>query len=189
MSRLRGAALPWAFSLALCALLFAPAARADVSSWIYTGLGPGFLDGPDERTRTSLQIETGFGSPPASLVFGGLFRMHTFFNEGSDLALLVRGATRGFVQGGFGLALDAGAYERFWGQHSAGGLASLGLGAPWGVTLSATYGMGTHEQRFAAVTLGIDFARLTVYRTTGTSWFVNPFVTDERGRGPALHDR
>jgi hypothetical protein len=106
------------------------------------------------------------------------------FGEGTDLALLFRGATRGFVQGGFGFAIDAGGYERFWGQKSAGGLGSLVLGAPWGVTLSASAGMGTHDTRFATLTLGLDFARLTVYRTSGTNWFPNPHATDEQGRGP-----
>jgi hypothetical protein len=101
---------------------------------------------------------------------------------------MARGATRGFVQGGFGLALDVGGYERLWGQKSSGGIAALSLGAPWGLTLSATGGMGTHDTRFASVTLGIDFARLTIYRTTGTRWFMNPFATDERGRGPRLSD-
>jgi hypothetical protein len=99
------------------------------------------------------------------------------------LALLVRGATGGFVQGRWGFAIDAGGYERFWEEGSQGGLAALALGAPWGVTLSASGGIGTNDHRFASVTLGLDFARLTVYRSSGTNWFMNPFVTDERGRG------
>lgn len=157
-------------------------ARADVSSWMYTGLGPGFLR--DDRQRLSLQIDAGLGTPPATLVFGGVFRAQPYFRSGTDLALLARVATRGYVQGGFGLALDAGGYERFWGEHSQGGLFALNLGAPWGITLSGSGGFGSNDERFASVTLGIDFARLTVYRTSGTNWFSNPFATDERGRGP-----
>lgn len=149
---------------------------------MYTGLGQGFLS--HDRVRWTLQAEAGMGTPPGPLVFGGLFRIQPYFKEGTDLALLARVATGGFVQGGFGLALDAGGYERFWGEHSQGGLLALGVGAPWGVTLSATGGMGTNDERFASVTLGFDFARLTVYRTSGTNWFSNPFATDERGRGP-----
>jgi hypothetical protein len=136
-----------------------------------------------DRGALSLQMETGLGTPPAALVFGGLGRVHTFFGEGTDLALLFRGATRGYVQGGFGLAVDLGGYERFWGVGSQGGLVSLGLGMPWGITASIGGGIGTNDQRFATATLGLDFARLTIYRSTGTRWFSNPFVTDEKGRG------
>lgn len=158
------------------------AAHADVSSWLYTGLGPGFLDRGDERPLV-LELETGLGTPPAAFVVGGVFRTQTFFQHGTDLALLLRGATRGYVQGGWGLALDVGAYQRFWGVESTGGTAALGLGAPWGVTLRVSGGVGSNDERFAALTLGFDFTRLTVYRTHGTNWFLNPFATDEQGRG------
>lgn len=167
----------------LAALSVTGRAQADVSSWVYAGVGPGFLSEGEDRQRWTLQLETGLGTPPAGFVFGGLFRAHTYFSEGTDLALLLRGATGGFVQGDWGFAVDAGAYQRFWGEGSQGGLAALVLGAPWGVTLSASAGLGTNEHRFASVTLGLDFARLTVYRSSGTRWFMNPFVTDERGRG------
>ncbi len=171
-----GAALP---------LLSTGAARADVSSWIYSGLGTGVLDTDSrDRGRLVLELETGLGTPPAGLVFGGVFRTQTFFKEGTDLALLLRGASRGYVQGGWGLAVDAGAYQRFWGVKSTGPTAALGLGAPWGITLRASGGFGTNDERFFVATLGLDFARLTVYRTHGTNWFLNPFATDESGRGP-----
>lgn len=124
------------------------------------------------------------GTPPGKFVLGGMFRAQPVIGLGTDLALLVRGASGSFVRGDYGLALDAGAFERFWGKHSTGGLASLVLGAPWGITCSLSGGIGTNDTRFASFTLGIDFARLTVYRTTGSSWFKNPYVTDEHGRGP-----
>jgi hypothetical protein len=162
---------------------FSPSARADVSSWVYAGFGPASFEG-GERQRYTLQLETGLGTPPAAIVAGGLFRVQPYFGEGTDLALLARVATRGFVQGGFGVALDAGGYERFWGEGSQGGLGSLVLGVPWGINLSASAGIGTNDARFASITLGLDFARLTVYRTSGTNWFLNPHATDERGRGP-----
>jgi hypothetical protein len=117
-------------------------------------------------------------------VAGGLFRVQPYFGEGTDLALLMRVATGGFVQGGFGVALDAGGYQRWWGEESSGGLGSVVLGAPWGITLSASAGVGTNDTRFASLTLGLDFARLTVYRTSGTNWFLNPHATDANGRGP-----
>jgi hypothetical protein len=168
-------------------LLIAPSrARADVSSWIYTGFGPALLDigREDERQRWTLQIDTGLGSSPAPLVIGGLFRIQPYFGEGIDLALLARVASGGFVQGGWGLALDAGGYHRFWDGGSSGGIAALAIGAPWGIVLSTTGSLGSRDQRSGSVTLGIDFARLTVYRTSGTQWFMNPFATDAKGRGP-----
>jgi hypothetical protein len=162
---------------------YSASATADVSSWVYTGFGLASFEG-GESDRYTLQLETGLGTPPSAIVVGGLFRVQPYFGEGTDLALLARVATGGFVQGGFGVALDAGGYQRFWGEGSSGGLGSLVLGAPWGITLSATAGTGTNDARFASVTLGLDFARLTVYRTTGTNWFLNPHATYEGGRGP-----
>jgi hypothetical protein len=171
-------------------LFLSGAAHADVSSWVYAGFGPGYLkNASDDRFRYSLQLETGLGTPPAALVFGMMGRLHSFFGDGADLALLFRGATRGFVQGGYGLAVDAGAYQRFWGEGSQGGLASLVIGMPWGITASLGGGYGTNEQRFMTATLGLDFARLTVYRSYGTHWLSNPFLTDERGRGAAPRSR
>ena len=175
----------WSVALgSLAAALFlADNARADVSSWVYAGFGPAYLKDVD-KSRYTLQLESGLGTPPATIVVGGLFRVQPYFGEGTDLALLARVATRGFVQGGFGLALDAGGYQRFWGEGSSGGLGSLVVGLPWGINLSASGGVGTNDTRFATITLGLDFARLTVYRTYGTNWFMNPHATDERGRGP-----
>jgi hypothetical protein len=178
---------PAQIAVCLAVLGLSKGARADVSSWFYTGFGPALMRGED-NPRWTLELETGIGTPPGPVVFGGVVRAQPFFGLGTDLALMARGATRGYVQGGFGLAVDAGGFERFWGRHSAGGLASLSLGAPWGITLSASGGMGTHDTRFATMTLGIDFARLTIYRTNGTRWFMNPFATDERGRGPRLSE-
>jgi hypothetical protein len=78
------------------------------------------------------------------------------------------------VTGGFGLALDVGPYRRFWGDGSTGGQAALVLGAPWGITLSVGGGLGTNDARLFGATLGLDFARLTVYRLAGENWFLNP---------------
>lgn len=173
-------------ALAGVMLLLASPARADVSSWLYLGGGPSWLttaDGTDGHP--GLQMETGLGTPPADmLAVGGLFRVHTHFTRGTDLALLARLATHGFVNGGWGVALDAGGYQRWWEEGSTGLLGSLVLGAPWGITLSATAGFGTNDQRLYSGTLGIDLARLTVYRRTGESWWKNPFPAyrpEERG--------
>jgi hypothetical protein len=175
-------ALGVACAAASAVLCFSASARADVSSWVYAGFG--LLKDDTRSQRWTLQLEAGMGTAPAPFVLGGLVRAQPIIGLGTDLALLARGAMGSFVRGDFGLALDVGAYRRFWGEGSTGGTASLVLGAPWGITCSITGGYGTNDTRFGSVTLGLDFARLTVYRTTGQSWFKNPFVTDERGRGP-----
>jgi hypothetical protein len=153
-------------------------ARADVSSWLFVGTGPTVLKQEDQGAegRWSLQVESGLGTPPGdSLIVGGIGRLHTHFGEGADLALLVRTAMPGFVNGSWGGALDLGGYQRFWGIESTGGAGSLVLGAPWGITLSLGAMVGTNEARTFSASLGIDFARLTVYRLAGQSLWVNPF--------------
>ncbi|MEP7051649.1 MAG: hypothetical protein ABJB12_14905 [Pseudomonadota bacterium] len=153
-------------------------ARADVSSWAFIGAGATQLHQETLSTRgvAAMRVQFGLGSSPANpFVVGGLFSWEPNFGYGSDLALLVRGATRGYVNGDFGLALDVGPYERFWGQHSVGGAGTLWLGMPWGIGLGVGGSVGSHEERGLSAILGVDFARLTVYRNSGTSWFLNPF--------------
>jgi hypothetical protein len=168
---------------ALCLLAVGTAAslaspaRADVSSWAYVGSGASQIEqrGLEQRFDPTLAIETGFGtSPHRPLIFGGMFKLLALFGNGADLGLSARLASRGFVTGGFGLALDAGAYQRFWGEGSTGGQGALVLGAPWGITLSLGGGYGTNDARQIGASLGIDFARLTVYRLSGENWFPNP---------------
>jgi hypothetical protein len=166
-----------ALAAACASITVAGRARADVSSWAYVGSGVSSLqqDGLSRRTAPTLQIETGMGTPPTGrLVVGGMFKLSALFGEGADLGLGLRLATRGFVTGRFGLALDAGPYRRFWGEGSTGGQAALVLGAPWGITLSVGGGVGTNDARQLGATLGVDFARLTVYRLSGENWFPNP---------------
>jgi hypothetical protein len=163
---------------AACALtlLAAAPARADVSSWLFTGFGPtlDFRDG-GHSWHPSLQIDAGMGTDPSHpFVVGGLARMQTHFTLGTDVALLLRGATQGYVNGGWGLALDLGGYVRV-SENQQGLTGSLALGAPWGITLS---GFGSSDLGHEVVTgavLGIDFARLTVYRRSGSSWWRNSF--------------
>ena len=124
----------------------------------------------------AMRLQFGLGSSPSNpLVFGGLFSIEPNFGHGSDLAILFRGASRGYVNGNFGLALDLGPYERFWGQGSSGAEGTLWLGAPWGVALGVNASSGSHDAAGFSAILGIDFARLTVYRNSGTNWFPNPF--------------
>ena len=154
-------------------------ARADVSSWFYAGGGVSSMSqdhGPSDG-RGTMQLEMGMGSPPyASVIVGGLLKTMTFFGQGTDLALVARAATGGFVRGGFGLALDAGGYERWWGpENSAGFMGSIILGAPFGLQLAAMTEQGANSTRVYGVTLGVDFLRLTVYRTALASFWPNPF--------------
>lgn len=161
----------------LAALAATGHARADVSSWAYVGGGMSSLKQQNLELKVdpTLAIETGVGTAPRHpLVVGGMFKLQALFGNGADLGISLRLATRSFVTGNFGLALDAGPYRRFWGQGSTGGQASLVLGAPWGITLSLGGGVGTNDARQFGATLGVDFARLTVYRLAGESWFPNP---------------
>jgi hypothetical protein len=164
-------------ALSVLSLAWTRPARADVSSWASVASGVTWLDdGQAKHSAPSLEMETGLGSPPSSfLVVGGLFHLETNFGLGTDLGLLARFATRSFVLGNWGAAVDLGGYERFWGRGSAGGLGKLVLGAPFGLQLSAGGGYGTNDAHHISVTLGIDFCRLSIFRTVGENWFPNPY--------------
>jgi hypothetical protein len=164
--------------LVLFAAFHVTEARADVTSWFYAGGGAGRQShdqGPSDHPAL-MQLEMGVGSPPhGPVTVGGLLKTFTYFGQGTDLALVTRGATGGFVRGGFGLALDAGAYQRWWGaEDSTGFMGSLVLGAPFGLQIAATTEQGSHV-KFYGATIGVDFLRLTVYRTALSSFWPNPF--------------
>jgi hypothetical protein len=174
-------------TMALALLASARPARADVSSWVYVGGGASMLEDAetDRRVRATLSTYAGLGSPPDGIVsVGGLLLVQPHFGEGIDLGLLARVATYGYTNGGFGVALDLGGYQRWWGVGSTGGIGTLSLGIPWGITLNVQALRGTNESSTYAATLGLDFARLTVYRTSGNQWWENPFpaVREERPR-------
>jgi hypothetical protein len=160
--------------------LHAGEARADVSSWFFAGGGIGVLphdQRPNDRPGT-LQLEIGVGSPPqTAVVLGGILKSMTFFGQGTDLAFVARGASGGFVRGGFGLALDLGAYQRWWGEaNSTGFLGSIVFGAPFGLQLAMTTEQGSNMTHGYVATLGIDFLRLTVYRAALQNVWPNPFL-------------
>lgn len=170
-------ALTVAFTLA-CAAFYPRAAHADVSSWMFVGGGVSHLQqqGLAATWSPAMRLQLGMGTDPSNpIVLGGLFSLEPNFGHGSDLALLFRGASRGYVNGDYGLALDVGPYQRFWGQKSSGGEGTLWLGAPWGISLGVNASIGSHDAKEFGAILGVDFARLTVYRNSGTSWFPNPF--------------
>jgi hypothetical protein len=176
--------------LVLAAVVLLPSpARADVSSGASVNAGASFIDQGqgDENgapvagatgmaSQGALSLQAGLGTTPANfLIGGGLFHLETHFGRGTDIGLLARLATQSFVLGRWGGALDLGGYERFWGIGSAGGVGALVLGAPWGLQLRGEAAFGTHDARSFGILLGIDFARLTVFRTTGDGWYPNPY--------------
>jgi len=169
--------LAWS-GAALALLCAARPARADVSSWVFAGGGVSQLSQNTLSSRVvgSMRVHFGMGTDPSHpLIVGGLFSWEPHFGYGSDISQSLRIATRGYVNGGLGLALDLGPYERFWREGSVGGASTLWLGAPWGVSLGLGGSVGSNEAHSFSAILGIDFARLTVYRNSGTSTFLNPF--------------
>jgi hypothetical protein len=161
-------------ALALCSR----AAHADISSWAFAGGGAGSLRLAPDATSTygMMKLDLGLGTPPdASVIVGGVLKSVTFFSQGTDLALTVRGASGGFVRGTWGVALDAGGFERWWGSGSSGLLGELTLGGPWGVQASALYEQGRDDVRTFAAVIGVDLMRMSVYRTSGRNWWPNPF--------------
>lgn len=151
-------------------------AHADVSSWFFAGGGLASLEeGKASDRYGALRFQLGIGSSPdAPIVIGGVAHTLSYFGAGTDVGLTARAATGGFVRGGWGFALDAGGYERWWGRGSSGFLGSVALGAPWGLQAVFDFEMGTNDVRSYAAFIGVDLLRLTVYRTTGTGIFPNP---------------
>lgn len=180
--RVRSFAAPAA---AAAVLVVAAPARADVSSWLFVGGGPSWhrQHGSALVLAPSLRLDTGFGTTPAApLVLGWIADAQTHFGYGTDLGLSARLATRSFVTGSWGAALDAGGYARFWGTDSFGGQAALVLGAPWGITLSLNGARGSNDALSFSAVLGVDLLRLTVYRTAGQDWFPNPMPPAQPAR-------
>jgi hypothetical protein len=161
---------------ALAAASFSRSAKADASSWFSLAGGAGaMMEGQSKNYPGAFQLELGLGSSPASpVVVGAVLKTFSFFGSGTDLALTFRGATGGFARGGFGFALDAGGYERFWGTGSAGFFGAVVLGAPFGLQLTAMTEQGTNDTQTYAAVFGIDLLRLTVYRGATGGHFPNP---------------
>ena len=159
-------------------LTAASRARADVTSWLYVGGGAASsaMAGSATEVPAVFAAETGLGSPPEKdVIVGGLFKSLTYFGQGTDLGLVVRGASGGFVRGGFGFAVDLGGYLRLSHQGTQGFLGSLVFGGPLGLQLVATTEIGSSDVRIYGATLGVDLLRLTVYRTATQRYFPNPF--------------
>jgi hypothetical protein len=151
-------------------------ARADVSAWAFAGGGVSAVnDTKWSPNAPLLQLDVGVGTDPVMPVVGGLvFRSYTHFGNGTDLGLLARLAHSGYVNGDLGVAVDVGAFQRWWGdKHGPGGLLSINVALPWGVSLSTSAGLTKAGEHLAALSLGIDWARFTVHRSVGQSWWPN----------------
>ena len=138
---------------------------------------------PSRDWAGALTYSVGAGSTPlAPFVVGVLFRGTTMFNLGTDAGAAVRLCTGGFARGDWGVALDAGALWRTWGQGTYGNWPLQGvltLGAPWGLQLAlganvwSIDGAASSPGFYAA--LEIDFLRLTVDRRGDSEhWWPNP---------------
>lgn len=171
--------------LAAAGWLAAPRpARADAATYLFVGPGAAMREDRAGSARgpfPALALDLGMGSSPAGLLsVGGLAGLRTRFGDGSDFALSVRTATRGYVRADFGAALDLGGYV---GQGSAGapGLtATLSLGAPYAITANLVGSAGQDGARGLAIVVGLDLARFTVHRSTGLGWWVNPLPARDR---------
>lgn len=163
-------------AVAVCvALAVARPARAEMSSWLYLGVGGAGLSGNRVSSpRVAMQLDTGLGSSPhRAIVVGPGVRMQPYIGDAVDFSSYLRVATQGYVLGHLGAALDGGAYARTGGARSHGFLGTLNVGLPWGVVVSGSYSQGSEDARALTVTLGVDFLRLTVFRTSGEGAWPN----------------
>lgn len=166
-----------AVAVVLGCVSFTRSAVAGPSAWVFVGAGPLGWKQEDAAFAMSPALSFDFGvgtDPDKRFIAGGLLRMTPVINSGTDLALLARFATHGFQAGPFGLALDAGAYERFWGATSAGFSGAVNLGVPLGFTLSLQTEVGTDRAVSVGAIAGLDLLRLTVFRESLLRWWPNP---------------
>jgi hypothetical protein len=169
-----------ALASGLGAFTAAGSAGAEPSAWMFLGGGPVGWKQEDSAFTASgaFSFDAGIGTSPENrFIVGGLLRATPVLQNGTDLALLARVATRGFQAGGFGLALDAGGYERFWGATSAGFAGAVNLGVPLGFTLSLQTEIGSDRAVSLGAIAGIDLLRLTVFRQSLLRWWPNPSPT------------
>jgi hypothetical protein len=167
-------------------LLFAPAARADLTSWL--SLGGGYTLSYDGVTATyqssgAFSGTIGVGSTPISpVVVGGVFRVTTRFGLGTDVGIMARVTTGGFSRGDWGLGLDLGPSMRWWGSGDYGRYPLQGvllLGAPWGLQVAVGTDIvnlgGDPPSRGGFALLEFDLLRFTLMRQGSTdSWWRNP---------------
>lgn len=169
-------------------------ARADVASWMFVGAGwsrvqdTGIGEGSD---YPAVLVDVGLGtSAAAPLVIGGVLHGSGHIGSGSDWGAALRLTTGGYSRGNWGLGLDIGPQYRFGERPGPVGSARLLFGGPWGLGVSAGASYGPEDVATFTVVLGVDFARLTVHRTSGVDWLPNPHPSprpdDVGARPPGL---
>lgn len=157
-------------------------AHADVTGWtaVRSGYGVDNLTGTESAGAT-LQMDAGAGtSPHAPLLVGALFRVTSQIGTGTRLAFPVRVATRGFQMEPWGAALDVGPGFRTWDTVTVSGEAALVGSGPLGLELALRGTLDGDERIGGAVLLGVDLAKLTVYRTSLGSQYPNPMPPTPR---------
>jgi hypothetical protein len=160
----------------LAGSLPAAEAQAEVSSWLSLAGGAARVGRSDGSSPIRLQfpINVGVGLQPSLPVTVGVgVHLTPYGGEGVDYGAYLRAATQGYVLGGFGVALDAGAYARSFDGGRGGLLGVLNLGVPWGGVIAVNYGRSGEGEQTVGATVGIDFLRLTVYRLAGEQQWPN----------------
>lgn len=156
-------------------------AMADTSAWLSLQGGTTLLTVNESEVvvRGSMAFDIGMGTSPSEpFIFGGLVRVAPIIEEGTDMQFLLRGASRGFQVGDWGVAVDLGSYLRLFDvDHPGGGFAGGALlGAPYGLQLAVMGHAGTESSFGASATLGLDILRLILFRQTGTEYWTNPLA-------------
>ncbi len=169
--------------------LWTASAAAETSAWLAASGGTTILtvNESEVKVRGSMAFDVGVGSSAQEdLIFGGLVRVAPIVAEGTDMAFLVRGATRGFQTGDFGVAVDLGGYLRLFdpSDPQGGFLGEVVLGAPLGFQLTLAGHAGTMKSYGGAAVLGIDLLRLTIYRQTLTEYWPNPLSPTDPAAKP-----
>ena len=175
------------------ALLVPAAARADVTSWLAIGGGYA-LHQNDAAARTdqapAFSATLGVGSSPErAFVVGGVVRSLTNFNLGTDVSLSARFATRGYVRGGFGLAVDVGAAYRGWrfgeyGDVPLQAVVTVGLPAGLQLGVGSTFWNLTMDRPALGgfAVLELDLLRLTLMRKDNLEqYWPNPSAAGDIG--------
>jgi hypothetical protein len=166
------------------ASLSAPA-LAEPTSWLAVGTGYSLQRNGDTHSNDSafaLSGLVGVGTPAtAPVIVGGVFRAVGYLgpgaDQGADMSIAVRLATRSYCVGDWGVALDLGVGARFWGDHAYGQYPVQGvltIGMPFGFQLALgadvwDVGVQSPVAEGGFVALEIDLLRLTSMRSGATT--------------------
>jgi hypothetical protein len=173
-------------SIAAAVMALPHVASAEPSAWVSVNGGATGLQqaGSDFHFRGSMSFDAGLGSSPLNkFIIGAIFRVTPIIEEGTDLSLSLRGATRGFQVGDWGIAVDAGPYLRTWGigaLPNVGFVGGIVAGGPVGLQLSVFGHYGMEESAGIHMAFGIDLLRLTVFRESFLDYWPNPMTPRAR---------